>query len=92
MRQERSSLQHSEGEPRFDREWNLGLEREMERFEAGREESTMSVKREGNVLSPICGVVAVVAPSGVHRVKPVLQSPLAVREETEDANAFVAKT
>ena len=92
MRQERRALQHSEGVARFDREWNSGSERERERFEAGRDESTMSVKRKGNVLSPICGVVAVVAPCGAHRVKPVLQSPLAFREETEDANASVAKT
>lgn len=47
---------------------------------AGKEESSMSTKRFGKFESPICGVVADVAPGGEQIVNPESQFPFASRE------------
>lgn len=63
-RQERELTQHSDAEPRSLINWPG--ERLDE--EEGREESTMSTKRERKAVSPTSGVVTLVAPLGVHSV------------------------
>lgn len=80
VRQDSSALQHKDATARSD----------SERLKAGREDCTMSVKRFANAASPICGVVADVAPAGAQTTKPVLQSPLAFEDDTESAVTRVA--
>jgi hypothetical protein len=81
-RQDRRALQHNEATARS--------EMERERLLAGKDDSTMSVKRFWKAASPICGVVADVAPGGVQMTKPVLQSPFELREDAESAVARAA--
>lgn len=82
VRQDRRALQHNEATARSD------IERE--RLLAGKDDSTMSVKRFWKAASPICGVVAEVAPGGVQRTKPLLQSPFKLRDDAEAAVARAA--
>ncbi len=77
VRQDRRTLQHSEATARS--------EIERERLLAGKDDSTMSVKRSWKAASPIWGVMADVAPGGVQMTKPVLQSPFDVRDDAESA-------
>jgi hypothetical protein len=80
VRQERSALQHNEATCRSD----------SARLLAGKDDSTMSVNRFWKAASPICGVVADVAPGGAHITKPVLQSPSEFKDDTESAVPRVA--
>jgi hypothetical protein len=82
VRQESSALQHKDATAR----------EESERLKDGKEECTMSAKRLGKAASPIRGVVAVVAPAGAQITKPVSQSPLEFRDDTESAVARIAST
>jgi hypothetical protein len=82
VRQDRRALQHSEATARPE----IGSDRLL----AGKDDSTMSVKRFWKAASPICGVVADVAPGGVQITKPVLQSPFELRDDVESAVARAA--
>ena len=65
-----------------------------ERLLAGSEDSTMSTKRSWKAGSPICGVVADVAPGGAQMTKPVSQPPSEFRDDTALAvarDAIVAR-
>jgi len=62
VRQESDSIQHSEADPLSSRGFSERLE------EDGREEDTMSTKRERNSVEPIFGGVTEVAPDGAQRV------------------------
>lgn len=52
----------------------------------------MLVKRFGKAASPICGVVADVAPGGAQTTNPVSQSPLEFNDDTEPSVARIAST
>jgi hypothetical protein len=79
VRQDRSALQHNEATARS--------EIERERLLAGKDDSTMSVKRFWKAASPICGVVADEAPGGAQMTKPVLQLPFELRDDAAIAPA-----
>jgi hypothetical protein len=82
VRQDSRALQHNEATARS--------EIERARLLAGKDDSTMSVKRFWKAASPICGVVAEVAPGGVQMTKPLLQSPFGLRDDAESAIARAA--
>ena len=79
MRHERRALQHNEATARSDKERLLG----------GKDDSTMSAKRFWNAASPICGVVAVVAPAGAQTTYPLSQPLLESKDDDEPAFAPV---
>lgn len=68
MRHVKEETQHNEAESRFS--IICSEEEESDRLLAGREERTISWNRFTKSESPICGVVAVVAPAGEQRVYP----------------------
>lgn len=74
LRHVREETQHSEAESRF---WILASDEkeESDRLLAGKEERTISWNRFTKSESPICGVLAVVAPAGEHKVYPCWHSP-----------------
>ena len=79
MRHERRALQHNEATVRSAKERLLG----------GKDDSTMSTKRFWNAASPICGVVAVVAPAGAQTTYPLSQPLLESKDDDEPAVAPV---
>ena len=80
VKHDRSALQHKEATARSDNERLLG----------GKDDSTMSVKRFWKAASPMCGVVAEVAPAGAQTTYPLSQPPLEFKDDTESAVAPVA--
>ena len=67
LRHVREDMQHSEAESRF---LILEFEEESDRLLAGKDERTISWNRFVKSELPICGVLAVVAPAGEHKVYP----------------------
>lgn len=73
VRQFKEETQHSEGESRFSK--MTSEEEGSDRLFAGKDERTISWNRFTKSESPICGVLAFVAPAGEHKVYPCRQPP-----------------
>lgn len=80
----REEMQHSEAESRFSILVSKG---KRDRLLAGKDERTISWNRFVKSESPICGVFAVVAPAGEHKVYPCRHPP---RESSVDGVANTA--